>query len=330
MDLDGNDRPVFPEALGFKGEMPVLKSRLDGLPGLFPARIGDEIDPAAKEFLQLPTKNPGKGRVEIQHLALFVIDHDRIGGGLQNGPVFLTALGQGLPGLPAPFFRPAPLPDIVAGKGNDQQQQGPAEHEQAVGEGRNFRPYVFDIDPRAHDPLPGAERFDVRNFRNNALRVVFPLPHVVHEAAALRPCDADKLAKEKFPAGVGIIRYIAPQKILPVGMHDELRGEIVDPEVVFAFRAVAHAVQQAGGLSLGFVAGQEPLLFLVVVVGQALQGGPDQFPDHFLLGGQQTLFHHGDGPPEDDQHEQCHQNQGRDDNPQWAGRPADFGCGVCR
>ena len=55
--------------------------------------------------------------------------------------------------------------------------------------------------------------------------------------------DLHNLTKQKFSVGIGIIGDILPNEVRPVGMHDHLRPEIVDPEIIFIFRTVTHALQ---------------------------------------------------------------------------------------
>ncbi len=76
------------------------------------------------------------------------------------------------------------------------------------------------------------------------------------------------------------------------------------PEIVFAFLAVAQALDPGHGCFLRFLAGHVALGFLLVVLGEYTGGGVGQFPNHLLFSLQKALLELGDDDREEGQDEE--------------------------
>nr|WP_245416774.1 hypothetical protein [Undibacter mobilis] len=128
---------------------------------------------------------------------------------------------------------PDDIADEIGRYANHDQQNdksgNAADHQGAIALG----PQIVVIDAGTDDPTPRLEQRDVGDLFDR-LRVARLRPHIFDEAGPVCLGDLDELDEESQPIRVLVIGEILAVEILRDRMHQHLRLQIVDPEIVVA------------------------------------------------------------------------------------------------
>ena len=169
----------------------------------------------------------------------------------------------------------------------------------------------FHVEAGADHPPPWLEFAHVGEFGDDPVRVVLPLEQVVHVAGAVGLDHLDELLEQVLAHGIAEIGDRFAVQVRSVGVDDDVRGHVVDPEIVFVLRAVAEVLDHLHGLVLGLGAAEHTASLHFLVGGDHVPGDFCHFLEQFAFFGEQVFFERGEDDEEDGGDEQQDGEQGR-------------------
>ncbi len=174
--------------------------------------------------------------------------------------------------------------DDAANQDGDQNRHDCRDQQADQREARQVVPEllldVVHIDAGTDDPAPGFEQLHVGDLRNRVLFTGLG-PHVVNQSGAVTPGNGDHLVEQLLAFRVLDLRQILTVELRLHRMHDHLRAEIVDPEVVLTVVAEQANLLDGGLLSVG--RGHGSAGFELVVVLEHTGGCFHDIAGRFLL-----------------------------------------------
>jgi hypothetical protein len=103
-------------------------------------------------------------------------------------------------------------------------------------------------------------------------------------------------------------------------MHDDIGMHVIDPEIVLAFRTIAHTAQMGRGAALGFDHRKLALFRQIGIITNGAPCGLGQGMDHFPFAIHQLRLHAGQDEPEKGPDKKHNRQQDRREDLQQGGR----------